>query len=187
MSSLEASAAQFHSLADDLLIESQLLSVLDMFGTTEISGSYSYNLMMVGDIDIRVETPTPHEAAQNAMIALMQQDYWRSCQYFDWQQFRRVGFPEGYYVGLSAIIKEVKFKIDIWFVTSAAAAGNRDLEETLRTLSPEKRELILASKKLAQDSGHKIESYAIYQAVLREGIERPEDVLAYLQASSTLG
>lgn len=173
---------EFKKTADDFLQSSQLLTVLKRYGRIEFEGAYAGNVMLHGDIDIKVIRNTDY--TQDEMFTILK-DIHDSCgddirSLFikaDWDD-PRFGqqYPYGRYIGLKTQINEERWKFDIWFISEAEAARNRDtLDISKVELTEEQRTKILELKQYRKEHNLKVSGQEIYEAVLEKGITNPED------------
>lgn len=159
--------------ADKILEESDLINTLREYGDVKIVGSYKYNLMTNGDIDIYVLNEDPSkELAINVLNKLIEMGHFRGYFFYDWVKYRKTEFPIGYYVGLKTRVDNQKWKIDIWFL-------KKPIPELvgLKNMDSEKRETILKIKFERDKKCLPISSYEIYDSVLNREVKEIKDLL----------
>lgn len=157
--------------AEDLLAKSKLNDVLDHYGETIITGSFSYDLMLSPDIDIYLITESPEQTSTSLLQELIKQRFWNGYLFYDWLHFRsnkHPGFPKSFYVGLKATHNNHRWKVDIWTLNSDAY-HEKDDDWVSAKLTNETKALILKLKKERNDKHLDIPSYQIYDAVLNHG------------------
>ncbi len=162
--------------ADSLIQESSLISGLSKFGTPDFTGSYKYQLMLDGDIDIYLITPNANKkTAKHLIDELINQGFWNGYMLFDWVNFRRDYFPEAYYVGMKTDYKGHKWKVDIW-VLDQFPPTHKEYNDWLEGhLNESNREIILRLKAARKDKGWTVDGKTIYDAVIKEGISTIDD------------
>jgi hypothetical protein len=189
MSLLELSN-KYRSIADEFLKTSRLLDVLEKYGRLEFEGAYAGNVMMDGDIDIKVIRY--REFSTDDMFSILRDlhdicgDNFRS--YFlkrDWDD-PRIGaqYPYGRYIGLKAFVNEERWKCDIWFITEDE--NNRDrhqLDISQKEMTEQQRETILEFKKYRKEHKLKVSGQEIYEAVLEGAQTNPEVFFSNPEAS----
>ena len=116
---------EYKKIADDFLKSSQLLTVLERYGRIEFEGAYAGNVMLHGDIDIKVIHGTDY--TQDEIFTIMK-DIHDTCgdsirSLFikaDWDD-PRFGkqYPYGRYIGLKTLINDERWKFDVWFISEA--------------------------------------------------------------------
>lgn len=171
MEDLIEKANNWKKTADDLLRKSNLISTLNEYGSVAVVGSYKYNLMTKGDIDIYVlNDNSSKELAINALNKLIEMEKFRGYFFYDWVKYRKEEFPIGYYVGLKTKIDNEKWKIDIWFLEKPVPelVGMDKLDNN-------KRNIILKIKSERDARNLLISSYEIYDSVINRGFENIED------------
>jgi len=173
---------EYKKIADDFLQSSQLLTVLKRYGRIEFEGAYAGDVMLHGDIDIKVIRNTDY--TQDEMFTILK-DIHDSCSddirslfiKADWDD-PRFGqqYPYGRYIGLKTQINEERWKFDIWFISEAEAARNRGaLDISKVELTEEQRTKILKLKQYRKEHNLKVSGQEIYEAVLEKGITNPKD------------
>lgn len=169
--------------ADEFLKQSGLLPVLEKHGRVAYEGAYTGNVMLDGDIDMRVVRDSGFTIDDSFSIM---KDIYSNCQdvfrsfYIksDWAD-PKIGneFPNGLYLGFKTEIDGEKWKIDLWLVSEAEHARDRGvLDIGTIDLSEEQRRLILEFKKYRKENGLKIPGLRIYKAVLEEEVTKPEQL-----------
>jgi len=173
---------KYKKVADDFLQSSQLLTVLKRYGRIEFEGAYAGNVMLHGDIDIKVIRNTNY--TQDEMFTILQDIYGTCGDSFrslfikaDWDD-PRLGqqFPNGRYIGFKTYINDERWKFDVWFISEAENARDRGkLDISKMELSEEQRRKILEFKQYRKKHNLKISGQEIYEAVLEKGITDPEE------------
>ncbi len=182
------SADSYKKTATDFLQESRLITVLDKYGRVEYEGAYAGNVMLHGDIDIKVIRDTDY--TQDEMFSILK-DVHDTCgdnirSLFikaDWDD-PRLGqqFPNGRYIGLKTYINDERWKFDIWFIPEAENSKDRGkLDISKMDLSKEQRLKILEFKQYRKDHNLKISGQEIYEAVLEKELTDPEDFFKLLK------
>ncbi|MFA6554116.1 MAG: hypothetical protein WCS89_01260 [Candidatus Paceibacterota bacterium] len=180
MSLLTEQSNKFKSLADDLLASSKLPQILEKYGQVRFVGSYSAGLMMHGDIDIHIlrDKEFTKQETLNMFNEIVASTKFNSYYIGDWNDSNvHPKFPYGYYIGLKTRIGDIRWKIDIWFVSIAEQNrfNKENMDVTKLTLSDEQREAILTFKKYRQENGVKISGQEIYEMVINKGINKLEE------------
>jgi len=171
----------YRKTADSFLESSKLISVLEKYGRIEFEGAYAGNVMLHGDVDIKVIHDT--EYTQDEMFTILKDmhdtcgDNFRSLFIkADWDD-PRLGqqFPNGRYIGLKTYVNDERWKFDIWFISEAE--NNRDrgkLDISKTSLTDEQRLKILEFKQYRKELGLKVSGQEIYKAVLEKDFTDPE-------------
>jgi hypothetical protein len=168
------------------LAKTDLIKMLDKFGKVYFVGSYAYNLMMNGDIDIevvRAEKFTKKEIA-DIFTKLYLSDKFRS--YFlkgNWSD-PRLGeeFPNGNYIGLKEKVAGESWKIDIWFMSEEEFYQRaKNTAFICQEITAAQRELILALKKYKNDQNIYFTGYQIYELVLQGKVKNLQEFKVYLK------
>jgi len=175
MSSHTERSKKFKKLADELLASAKLTQILDKYGQVRFVGSYSAGLMMHGDIDIHILRDKEFSKQETLDIfnEIVASTKFNSYYIGDWNDSNiHPEFPYGYYIGLKTRIGDIKWKIDIWFLSIAEQEkfDRRNMDITKIALSNEQREAILKFKKYRQDNDIKISGQEIYEMVINKGI-----------------
>jgi hypothetical protein len=160
--------------AESLLKSTQLIEELESIGAVNVTGSYSYNLMVEPDIDIEVCCTNPHESAVLFSGKQIASNSWNGVMFYDWVKWRKDSFPVGYYVGLKRNFEDYRWKIDIWFFEKGAQPRNAD--KIVATATPKQMALLLEAKEARLAENWPVDSTAIYKAVLEDNIETLEAV-----------
>lgn len=168
---------QYKETADAFLETSQFISVLKKYGRVEYEGAYAGNVMLNGDIDIKVIRSEEFSAdeifAAMKDIYVMCGDDFRSLYIkADWDD-PRFGqqFPYGHYLGLKMFLNDEKWKCDVWFMSEAEAKRDRRVLDISKTeLTEEQRKTILEFKQYRKEHSLKVSGQEIYEAVLEQGV-----------------
>lgn len=158
--------------ADDILKNTELLKILSEFGTPHIIGSYAMDLIYNPDIDIVVETDNLRGASVDALSALVKKGDFEKIEYGDFVKFPHVNRPNGYIIVLRTTRGDVRWEIEIWFLSNTTKEEN-DVSRVRASLTPELKRTILEFKRHIHEkniSKHKISSADIYRAVLEKHI-----------------
>lgn len=165
--------------ADFLLKESGILRFLRQYGKVSIHGSYDFDLMVDGDIDIDVVNPKmTKKMALEALNKLIRKDYFRGYLFYDFTSHFHPGFPPHYYIGLKTKFRGRKWKVDIWLMSKEYLRYRSLARYIEKNLTPEKKRSILKLKRLAKDHGLEISGYQVYMAVLKKGAGNLKELLA---------
>lgn len=171
----------YHKTAISFLESSRLAEVLQKYGRIEYEGAYAGNVMLHGDIDIKV---IHEEAFSDDDMFTILRDLHDTCggnfrSYFlkkDWDD-PRLGnqYPYGRYIGLKTYISDERWKCDIWFISEEESERDRNKLDISKTeLTDEQRKTILEFKRYRKDNNLKVSGQAIYEAVLEMGMTKPE-------------
>ncbi|MFA6294895.1 MAG: hypothetical protein WC666_00535 [Candidatus Paceibacterota bacterium] len=175
MSLLTEQSNEFKKLADELLVSSKLPQVLEKYGQIRFVGSYAAGIMMHGDIDIHIlrDKDFSKQETLDMFNEIVASTKFNSYYIGDWNESNlHPEFPYGYYIGLKTRVGDIKWKIDIWFL-SIAEQGRFDKENmdvTKIALTDEQREAILTFKKYRQENSIKISGQEIYEMVINKGV-----------------
>lgn len=171
----------YRETADSFLKSSQLISVLEKYGRIEFEGAYACNVMLHGDVDIKVIKDT--DFTQEELFTILKDVHDTCGDNFkslfikaDWDD-PRLGqqFPNGRYIGLKTYVNDERWKFDIWFISEEE--NNRDrgkLDVSKIDLTDEQRLKILEFKEYRKEHGLKVSGQEIYQAVLEKDFIDPE-------------
>lgn len=180
MNILKASDA-YKLAANKFITESRLLDVLQKYGRIEYEGAYAGNVMLHGDVDIKVIKNTNY--SQKEMFVILK-DIHDTCDNAfkslfikaDWDD-PRFGhqFPFGKYIGLKTHLNDERWKFDIWFISEDEAARDRHVLDISKVnLTELQREKILEFKQYRKDHNLKVSGQEIYEAVLEGGFTDPK-------------
>lgn len=172
---------QYTKIASDYLQSSKLVEVLEKYGCVAYEGAYAGNVMMDGDIDIKVIRE--NEFTIDDMFVVLR-DLYDMCgdsfrSYFlkrDWDD-PRIGkqFPNGQYIGLKTYIGDERWKCDIWFIDESESTRDRQkIDISKIELTDEQRRVILVFKQYRKQNKLKVSGQEIYEAVLEKGDVDPE-------------
>ncbi len=170
----------YKKTATEFLQNSGLTTVLNKYGRIEYEGAYAGNVMLHGDVDIKVIRDTDY--TQDEMFTTLK-DIHDSCgdnirSLFikaDWDD-PRFGqqYPYGRYVGLKTSLNDERWKFDIWFISEEENSRDRGVLDISKvTLTNEQRTKILEFKQYRKDHGLKVPGQVIYEAVLEKGFTDP--------------
>lgn len=171
----------YKEAASDFLDTSRLLSVLSKYGRIEYEGAYAGNVMLHGDVDIKVIKDTDY--SQDEMFVILKDIHDTCGDSFkslfikaDWDDSRfGKQFPFGKYIGLKTLLNDERWKFDIWFISEAEAARDRHVLDINKVnLTELQREKVLEFKQYRKDHNLKVSGQEIYEAVLEVGFTDPE-------------
>ena len=167
--------------ATKLLNDSKLIEFLSKFGKVEMTGSYVYDLMMSGDIDIEVFGNFTRESAKKILNELISKTDFTGYMFFDWVKYNNPKWPHGYYIGIKQIIAGYshQWKIDIWLIKKNR--NKTDLDERLQNIDQKTKKIILALKNWTKEKDCQSDSMPIYNAVINCGVKNIEDYQKYLK------
>lgn len=162
----------WHNRADQIVEESGLFRDLAKFGEVVVTGSYQYNLMMTGDIDVHLVCEPSKQLAREMVIFFIDQGWWRTVKFVDNDHFSGASWanwPNSYYVGLSKWIDDYKWDVDIWLMNEEMNASRLHawVDELL---TPETKLTILRLKEARSSGEISPGGFDIYDAVLRNGV-----------------
>lgn len=171
--------AESTSWRDDgeaLLAETKLEFILTKYGEVIETGSFVYDLMLDGDIDIYVVTTSPSKKLATTILTdLIDNSSLNGYMLFDWVNFRRDYFQVGYYVGAKTDYRDRRWNIDIWLVNEFPASHKDYNDWLIANLNPENREIILEIKKARRDNKWDADGKTIYDAVIIDGVKTVEE------------
>ncbi|MFA5742730.1 MAG: hypothetical protein WCX77_01725 [Candidatus Paceibacterota bacterium] len=179
---------KYKETAAKFLQEKNLIEDLGNFGRVELGGSYSYDLMMNGDIDLYVVRNDPFSAEEMAEIFKFFYLKRKFKSYFilgDWYDRRKGNeWPHGHYIGLKDDISGDKWVVDAWFVSEEEFKA-REKKEIVKNviLTEEQKQLILLFKKYRNENKLRVPGQTIYQLVISGECKNLEDFKARLTSS----
>lgn len=179
---LLAISNSYREKADGFLNKSRLLETLQKYGRIEFEGAYAGNVMLHGDVDIKVIRD--NEYTQDEMFIILK-DIHDTCgdnirSLFikaDWDD-PRFGqqYPYGRYIGLKTSLNDERWKFDIWFISEAETVRERGVLDISKTnLTEVQRIKILEFKQYRKDHGLKVSGQEIYEAVLEKETTDPKE------------
>jgi hypothetical protein len=166
--------------ANSFLESSKLRLILEKYGRVEFEGAYAGNVMLHGDVDIKVVRETDY--TQDEMFTILRDIHDTCGDNFkslfvktDWYD-PRLGqqFPNGRYLGLKTYVDDERWKFDIWFISEEE--NNRDrgkLDISKADLSEGQRLKILEFKQYRKQHNLKVSGQEIYEAILEKGFTDP--------------
>lgn len=174
---------KFKREADGLLEESKLLDILNKYGEVKLTGSYAYDLMMCGDIDIEVFGDFTRDKAQEIFNDLISNTEFTGYMFFDWVKYEQPKWPKGYYIGFKQIMPgyQNQWKIDIWFMKENRNGSDKYFDK-LSNINDKTKEIILKLKEHIKNVNWQADSTQIYDAVLDHGVKTIEESDAYLSS-----
>jgi hypothetical protein len=184
---LQEESQRYHTIGEKFLEESGLAISLQKHGEVRYEGAYAANLMMHGDIDIRVVRDKPFSTED--AFAVFKDVFFDTNPKFrsyyvksDWEDPRFGNqYPYGHYLGARAVIEGEVWKFDIWLIgkEESARLENREGLDIVKTdLTEKQRETILAFKKYRKENNIAISGQRIYEAVIKEGLSDPAKLIA---------
>lgn len=171
----------YRETADSFLKSSQLISVLEKYGRIKFEGAYAGNVMLHGDVDIKVVKDD--EYSQDELFAILKDIHDTCSDNFrslfikaDWDD-PRLGqqFPNGRYIGLKTYVNDGRWKFDVWFISEHE--NNRDrgkLDISKANLTEQQRLKILEFKQYRKEHSLKVSGQEIYEAVVEKEYAEPE-------------
>jgi hypothetical protein len=172
---------QYKEIADSFIKSSQILTVLKKYGRIEFEGACAGNVMLHGDIDIKVirDTDYTHDEMFTALKDIHDTcgDAFKSLFIkADWDDPRFGNqFPFGKYIGLKTHHNDERWKFDIWFISEAENSRDQGkINISKLNLTDEQRLKILEFKQYRKDHNVKVSGQEIYEAVLEGGFTDPK-------------
>lgn len=173
----------YKEAANLFLDSSKLLSVLEKYGRIEFEGAYAGNVMLHGDVDIKVIRDTDY--TQDEMFTILR-DIHDTCgdnirSLFikaDWDDPRfDQQYPYGKYIGLKTSLNDERWKFDIWFISEEENGRDRGkLDISKVGLTEEQKIKILEFKQYRKEHSLKVSGQEIYKAVLEKGLTDPKEL-----------
>jgi hypothetical protein len=171
----------YKETAHSFFESSKLLSVLEKYGKIEFEGAYAGNVMLHGDVDIKVIRDTDY--TQDEMFTILR-DIHDTCSdnirslfiKADWDD-PRFGqqYPYGKYIGLKTSLNDERWKFDIWFISDEENERDRGkLDISKADLGEEQRLKILEFKQYRKEHNLKVSGQEIYEAVLEDKQIKPD-------------
>ncbi len=158
--------------ADLLLEKSALLDFLANYGEVFIRGSYELDLMIDGDIDIYVvNNKLDKNLAIKVLNKLIMKNFFRGYLFYDFVEWRKKGFPNGYYLGAKTKFENKKWNMDIWFMREMDKESDEFMNFVKKNINDQNKEIILKIKKECKNKQLNIPSYLIYLAVIKENVK----------------
>ncbi|CAN5173694.1 hypothetical protein BH09PAT3_BH09PAT3_5340 [soil metagenome] len=172
--------------ADSFIEATKILDILRPFGELIIEGSYIYRTMVNRDIDIRVVLPAnkaPNEVRNELMGVVLTMDNLKKLRMVDVDEHDAIikARDPGIWIGAQIVFNTNLWNIDIWLYDAKHGHDHLDIYERMQTIDESERATILAIKEYCakhQLSKKGTTSVDIYQAVLGESIQTPEDYIA---------
>jgi hypothetical protein len=171
----------YKQTANNFIDKSKLQTVLQKYGRIEYEGAYAGNVMLHGDVDIKVIKDTDY--SQDEMFVILKDIHDMCGDSFkslfikaDWDD-PRFGqqFPFGKYIGLKTHLNDERWKFDIWFISETEAVRDRHMLDISKVnLTELQREKILEFKQYRKDHNLKVSGQEIYKAVLEVGFTDPK-------------
>jgi len=183
MSSLIEKSYWYKEKAKLLLEESNLIKFLKNYGDVEIVGSYAYDLMTHGDIDIHVFNPRINKDKTIEIFHKLIKEkskFFYAFMFGNWVNFSKKEFPYGYYLGLKSRRYHTKWKIDIWFIRKKEHRTRMINNLIKNKLNNKNKEIILKLKVFRNKNYPKLDSTIIYKAVLSGKVNTIKDFVNYI-------
>lgn len=156
--------------ADKLLKHTDLINILSTFGDVNLSGSYSFNLMVDRDIDLNVVIPSYSLELRTKIIkTLVEQPWAYSVNMTDRIAFKpksNLQAPLGLFVGLTIPFPDNRWNVDVWFTLTEP---DKSFDQKILNASQEQKDEILLKKFKAVKNGTKekgVTSFEIYNSIL---------------------
>jgi len=164
---LENHSKNTRKQAEALLKSTRILDVLKKYGNVHLIGSYPLNIMYGPDIDIVVESKNIRKSSVNALKEIVDKKLFRKIEYGDFVKFPMEKRPKGYILVLKAVVENVKWEIEVWFLEDVSEQlGHYNFLES--EITKQKRIKILKAKCLrdtSKKSKHALSSYEIYRHI----------------------
>jgi len=154
--------------ADYIMESTNLVSTLEEFGEVLVHGSYPLDIMYSADIDIVVTAEDIRAVSLNAFKTLIELRQFQKFEYGDFVKFRRENRPQGYIIVLKTTVEDIKWEIEIWFLTSSVKEYN-NFQWLKERINASARKKILEAKHLREVTGktkHQLSSYELYKQIL---------------------
>lgn len=170
----------YKETADAFLSNSALLTLLGAYGKVEFEGAYAGNVMLHGDVDIRVVRDRDFSTDEIFLLARELHDSLEGVRSVflkaDWDDPRIGGlYPVGRYIGLKLYIGSERWKFDIWLVSEINNIRKEGIFDIAKvSLTQQQREKILEFKKYRKDHALKTSGQSIYEAVIQDGCVEPD-------------
>lgn len=162
----------YKETASSFLESSKPLSVLEKYGRIEFEGAYAGNVMLHGDVDIKVIKDA--DFTQEELFTILKDVHDTCGDNFkslfikaDWDD-PRFGqqYPYGKYMGLKTSLNDERWKFDIWFISEEESNRDRGKLDISKTdLTEEQRLKILEFKQYRKEYNLKVSGQEIYEAV----------------------
>jgi len=183
-SELLLEAQEWRRQADLLLSRSRLVDLLAKHGRVIPTGAYRLNLMLSGDIDIKLVNPrTTKNSAKTILNNLICQNFFNGYTFYDCTSRNRPeGFPRGFFIGLKrnyTLFNRRKWTVDIWIVRKEYEREVRLMHSVESRLDHKSRSTMLKFKNLRRAMRIEVPSATIYRAVMEEGISSRKKFLEY--------
>ncbi len=157
--------------ADKIISTSKLQNILKKYGNVEFSGAFSADLMMSGDIDIYVVNKSfTKKNVLEVFNKLANLGFFEGYFFYDWKKNKHPNFPSAYYVGLKTKVKNIKWKVDIWFLTEDDLKKIDYYNLKKIKLNKKQKIAILKFKRFRDKFLINISSTVIYNAVIKNNI-----------------
>lgn len=182
-------AESIRQQADNVLQSKNIRSIIEKYGNLYFTGSYELDLMTWNDIDMQLVLNPGTDAKkvlQSIGYEISQDQDFRKLQLVDFVGDYKDKMPRGHYLGLYLDCKDLggMWKLDLWCLSEKDFTDNREFVKKVQyLLRPESRDLILELKhEMMQGIGRvpKMGSFAIYQAVLIQGLHDKHQIYEYL-------
>lgn len=165
---IEQHSIKIKRQATYLLESTGLINILNKYGKSTVIGSYPLDIMYGPDIDIIVESSDIRKASVDALNEIVKASLFQKLEYGDFVKFPREKRHNGYIIVLKALVENIKWEIEIWFLS--------DVKDQLEQfnylkdhLNSDNRKKILEAKHLRATSDiskHNLRSFEIYKQIL---------------------
>ncbi|MFH2062906.1 MAG: hypothetical protein ABIJ46_02005 [bacterium] len=170
--------------ATRLLRHLDLVGRLEKFGHVRPTGSYAADLMTVPDIDLYVVGQWDRAAVRKIFVGLLDALPVKGLLFFDWVRYRHPDFPRAYYIGIKDNFRGRKWKVDIWFLTERQVKSLPYADWSQVEVSPTQRRAIIGFKEYRDRRGLAIPSFMVYEAVLRHGLLKRQEIEEYCRGDA---
>lgn len=174
-------ALQRKSVAEEILIELELLEKWSEIGDTYLVGAAAYNLIVSPDIDIETFCANPHPHKPMEFLTALSNN--PNVMEIKYRNYLGTSFDGLYFRLLYKTQDEIIWNIDMWlFSSERKGALSRDLvQEINQALTAENRYLILMIKEELIEREIAYPSIFIYEAVIDSHIQSMEEFLSWIE------
>lgn len=154
--------------ATKILDSTGILEILKKHGKVFLVGSYPLDVMYGPDIDIIVESGDTRKSAVETLNEIVDKELFRKVEFGDFVKYPLEDRPKGYILVLKAVVENVKWEIEIWFLEDAKEQI-KHFDFVKSKITDENRLEILMAKHLREMSGKdkkSLSSFKIYEDVL---------------------
>lgn len=174
-------ALQRKRVAEEILIELELLEKWSEIGETYLVGAAAYNLIVSPDIDIETFCASPHPYKPMEFLTSLSDN--PNVMEIKYRNYLETSFDGLYFRLLYKTQDEIIWNIDMWlFSSKRKGALSRDLVQGInRALTVENRYLILMIKEELIKREIAYPSIFIYEAVIDSHIQSMEEFLSWIE------